>query len=73
MIAKKDLENLAYYAGTSRNAEVAVWHADRQVFVHIRFKFGRVFLDNTNHPEDDNNYDTFAPERKIYPSEVKDD
>lgn len=67
MIAKKDLEVGAYYEGDCRNAQIARW--DGEVFYHWRTKFTMRFLECIKHPEDDDVWDVFIPERKIEPQE----
>lgn len=67
MIPKSDLEDRAYYRGQCRNAQVAQWHADKGHFMYMRSKFGNVFVECINHPEDDNGYDLFRPEQRIHP------
>ena len=64
-IAKKDLVHGAYYQGTCRNASVARWNGEREVFVYWRYKFGEYFLDEVKHPEDDNIYDVFIVDKQI--------
>ena len=44
IIAKKDLKHGVYYYGTCRNASIARWNADDQLFYHWRNKFGLKFL-----------------------------
>ena len=63
MIAKKDLIVGKQYVGRCRNARVALW--DGKVFWYLRTKFGDVFAEKINHPEDDNGYDLFIPETLI--------
>lgn len=65
MIAKADLVHGAYYSGRCRNATVARWNADRQVFVHWRTKFGQVFTEEIKHPDDEQRYDVFEAEAVI--------
>jgi len=71
MIAKKDLLDLGYYAGSCRNASVAQWLADRNEFVYIRLKFGCSFFETIRHPEDDDGYDLFIPVRELSVSDVR--
>lgn len=65
MIAKKDLKHGHLYRGTCRNAEEAMWDAERNCFVYERHKFGDVYEDTCNHPEDDDGYDLFVPEEDL--------
>lgn len=62
MIAKEQLIHGAYYFGRCRNAQVARWNADKQVFVHWRTKFGNRFLEEIKCPEDEARYDVFVTE-----------
>lgn len=65
MIAKLDLVHGAYYSGHCRNATVARWNAERQVFLHWRTKFGQAFVEEIKHPDDEQRYDVFEPEAMI--------
>ena len=62
---KKDLEHGAYYKGDCRNAEVARWNADKQVFVHWRTKWRDRYTEEICHPEDDDIHDVFVVECRI--------
>ena len=64
-ISKKDLMDRAEYAGSCRNASSAIWHADKNVFVYRRYKFGSTFDEDINHFEDDNGFDLFVPLFKL--------
>ncbi len=64
-IPLKDLVDGGYYFGQCRNADVARWHADKQVFIYWRHKFGDVFEEDINHFEMDNGYDLFVPIMKV--------
>jgi hypothetical protein len=64
-IAVADLKHGAYYEGRCRNATVARWNADRQVFVHWRTKFNETFLEEIKHPEHDKHFDVFVVEKEI--------
>lgn len=64
-IAKKDLKNGTAYLGKCRNAHEAIWHADKNVFIYKRHKFGDIFDEDINHFEDDNGYDLFVPIKEI--------
>jgi hypothetical protein len=61
MIAKKDLKDGVTYTGTCRNSDEATWLAAQNEFVYKRSKFGSVFDDYIEHPEDDKGYDIFVP------------
>lgn len=66
---KKDLKHGMYYKGTCRNAEIARWNANEQVFVHWRTKFGCKFLETIKHPDDDDVYDVFVVDCECDPVE----
>jgi hypothetical protein len=63
-IPKKDLVHGVYYHGRCRNANEARWNADQQKFVHWREKFGRKFLEEICHPEDEEHFDVFVVEKE---------
>ena len=65
MIAKKDLQNRAWYLGKCRNAKVAQWIEEKQEFIYIREKFGQRFLEYIKHPNDEHYYDVFVPLYKL--------
>ena len=65
MIPKSELENGAVYKGSCRNAWIAEWHEHKNCFVYLRTKFGSVFAEEINHPEDDKGFDVFIPVEKI--------
>ena len=69
VIRKEDLVHGTYYEGRCRNATQARWNAARQVFVHWRFKFGSMFLEEIRCPEDDQHFDVFIAMRAIPPGE----
>lgn len=64
-IAKRDLEDGAYYTGDHRIASIARWDAKAQQFLYMRDKFGDTFVDTCNHFEDDNGLALFVPLRKV--------
>ena len=64
-IPKADLQDGAYYNGHCRNASIARWFASENQFVYWRTKFGDRFTETINHPEDDNGFDLFYPERLV--------
>jgi len=68
VIPKKDLQYGEAYAGTCRNASIAVW--DGQQFWYWRTKFSSTFRENINVIEDDNGYDLFLPMRQITREEI---
>ena len=59
-IAKQDLVHGEYYTGRCRNATVARWNAETQLFYHWRHKFGIKFVDEIKCPEDEPEYDVFV-------------
>jgi len=63
------LQDGEYYFGTCRNAQVAKWHASEGVFKHWRTKFGSRFVEEINHPEDDDGFDCFVPLFSCFPTE----
>ena len=68
-IAKQDLLDRAYYQGTCRNAEVAMWDAKEQEFRYVRHKFKDTFIEGINHYEDDDGSDVFIPFFMTVPEE----
>jgi hypothetical protein len=58
---KAELEHGQYYAGHCRNANVARWNGERQLFIHWRTKFGETFTEEIRHPEDEKHFDVFYP------------
>lgn len=69
MLSKAELKHGAYYEGSCRNASIARWNAETAKFVYWRRKFGDVFAEDINHPEDDNGFDLFKPYREAEPPE----
>ena len=45
--------------------KIAKWSKKDNCFFYIRNKFGKLFLERINHPEDDDGFDLFIPFRKI--------
>jgi len=64
VIAKKDLV-YGYYKGKCRNARIAYWDEKTQRFYHLRAKFGKIFCETIQHPEDEEHYDVFVPEELL--------
>ena len=58
-LGKADLEHGKYYAGTCRNASVARWNEEEEVFYHWRTKFGTKFIETIKCPEDEGFFDVF--------------
>lgn len=73
MIPKSELIHGRYYFGRCRNADVARWNSKTNRFYYWRHKFNETFLEEINHPEDDNGYDLFKPNRMVTPSELVSD
>ena len=65
MIAKKDLIHGAYYWGSCRNAQTARWNGITEKFVYWRHTFGKRYVEDINHPEDDNGFDLFVPTEEV--------
>lgn len=61
IIPKSELIDGEYYYGHCRNASTARWDAAGNCFVYWRHKFHDKFLEDINHPEDDNGFDLFKP------------
>jgi hypothetical protein len=61
VVPKYDLVDGATYRGECRNASVAVWHKDKNVFTYKRYKFGDVFDEDICYMTDDKVYDVFIP------------
>ena len=65
VIPKADLIDGAYYRGRCRNATVARWNGEKQIFFHWRYKFGNKFVETIHCPEDEARYDVFVAEELI--------
>ena len=61
VIRKKELINKAFYIGVCRNACIAKWDADKNVFWYLRTKFKNTFFESINHVANDDGYDLFIP------------
>lgn len=59
-----ELKDGVVYKGHCRNADEAMWLEEFKKFVYIRSKFGQVFLESINHPEQDDGYDLFIPTKE---------
>lgn len=68
MLRKEQLVHGKYYGGYCRNAEVARWNAEEQMFSHVRHKFGSAFEEDIAHPADDHGYDVFVPVAEVTPT-----
>ena len=69
VIKKEDLKHGAYYKGRCRNATIARWNAEKEVFSHWRTKFTSTFIETIKCPEDDKVYDVFIAVEEIEPEE----
>ena len=65
VIPKDQLVHGQYYRGRCRNASVARWDADLNMFLHWRQKFGHWFIETIHCPEDENKWDVFIAEEPI--------
>ena len=65
VIPKKDLVDGALYRGTCRNASIAWWDAERNMFKYHRTKFGDTFVDVIEALEDDRGFDVFLPLERV--------
>ncbi len=68
-IAKNKLEDGGWYYGNYRNSDFGKWNSKKQVFDHLRYKFGYRW-DTCNHFEDDNGFALFVPLRKANNQEL---
>lgn len=69
LIPKSELRHGAYYRGSCRNATIARWNAEKQLFYHWRTKWGLIFLETIKHRDDDDRYDVFDAFEEIPPPE----
>ena len=67
-LGKKDLKDGSVYKGNCRNASYALWHNGK--FHYIREKFGHSFIEDINHPEEDDGFDLFIPEEECFDEEI---
>ena len=70
VIPKAQLVHGQYYRGRCRNADVARWNGDLNMFFHWRRKFGEVFLETIHCPEDEKQWDVFVAEEAIDEGQV---
>ena len=61
IVKKEDLIDGAFYLGLCRNAGIAKWDAEKNVFWYLRFKMGTKYFEKINHISDDDGYDLFLP------------
>lgn len=66
IISKEKLEHGAYYLGRCRNAHIARWNSKTQRFFYWRCKFGNLFIEEINAPENESQFDVFVAERRLY-------
>lgn len=60
-IPKNELIHEQYYNGSCRNASIARWDANKELFYHHRTKFGSTFIESIKHPVDEDKWDVFYP------------
>lgn len=58
-LPKTELIDGRSYMGHCRNASVAIWRAEKQRFEYQRNKFGYIFTEEIEAPEDFKGYDVF--------------
>ena len=61
MIPARFLIGGNYYAGTCRNANIARWNAETQLFTHWREKHGHKFTETIEYWLPEGRYDGFVP------------
>jgi hypothetical protein len=59
ILPKTALVDGAYYVGRCRNATIARWSATRNAFFHWRQKFDQIFVEEIQHPVDEECFDVF--------------
>lgn len=64
-IKKSELVHGHYYHGRCRNASIARWNGEEEVFYHYRVKYGNRFIENIHCPEDETYYDVFVADKDI--------
>lgn len=67
-LPKTRLRPGAYYIGVCRNASVARWDGER--FWYWRIKWGKRFVEDIRHREDDQTFDVFDAWREAREDEV---
>lgn len=69
MVPFGQLEHGAYYHGSCRNAHVARWNANQQLFVYMRQKFGHVYPEEIGYwveaKPGEHRFDEFKPYGKL--------
>jgi hypothetical protein len=71
MLRKSELVDGKYYIGHCRNAEVALWSEKLDCFIYMRNKFGMVYAEEIEHPENDDGFDLFTPFEEVEPDETQ--
>jgi len=64
-LQKSELEHGAYYKGSCRNATEARWNSKHNSFWYWRTKFSYTFIEEVKHPDEEEYYDVFYPEKKL--------
>jgi hypothetical protein len=70
-IPKDKLKHGAYYVGMCRNANVARWDGDKEVFWHWRSRLGSTFPETIKHPFDEDIFDVFYPMEETTKDRIK--
>jgi hypothetical protein len=69
MIPKEQLEHGAYYHGECRNASIARWNGEANIFIHWRTKFSDVYPETIGYWVDaqpgEHRWDEFKPFGKV--------
>ena len=72
MIPKDQLVHGAYYEGECRNASVARWNAETQLFVYLRETFSTYFHEDIGYWQDakpgEHRFDEFRPYERVEPA-----
>lgn len=71
MIKLSDIKDGEVYLGSCRNSEIARWSAEDNQFIHWRCKWGSVYEEKINHPENSDGYDVFVPIKKLTKEDYK--
>lgn len=69
LIKIEDLKDRHFYFGYCRNASIAMWVDELNKFVYQREKFGSKFLEEINHPANDDGFDIFVTSELCEPPE----
>jgi hypothetical protein len=68
LLRKEELKDGLYYYGHCRNASVAKWNAEKQLFTYMRTKFCDRFPEDIDPYFIDNGYDQFYPYYETTPT-----